>query len=127
MNPMVDGYGRYTQDARHAAARKCGVSVEYVNDLMESLGGEGEFTNPNIAVDLWGDFSGHMDASWLIQDRMTMGNFAAWLIEKLQKSETELMNAMREVHKLRNLRSWDGQVDHMSGAHDPNERHEMGG
>lgn len=124
---MKDNWGCYTQEARDAAALKHGVYVEDVNELMESLGGEGEFIDPDIAVELWGDFSGHMDASWLIQDRMTLGNFAAWLIEQWQKSEKERLKAVGEVHNLRGLQSWAGQVDHMSGAFDPNDRHEMGG
>jgi hypothetical protein len=122
------GYRPYTEEHRQAAALKHGVSIEYVNDLMEALGGTGEFTDPDIAVELWGDFSGFMDASWLVVDKGTLGNFSAWLIEQWQKSEKERLSVVRELHKTRLTNSsWDGQVDHMSGAHDPNERHEMGG
>lgn len=73
--------GRYTQEAREAAARKHGEPIEYVNELMDELGGEGEFTDPDIVVGLWKEFSGDFFATWLDPSGM-MGNFAAWLIDR---------------------------------------------
>jgi hypothetical protein len=104
-------YRPYTEEHRHSAARKHGVSIEYVNDLMEALGGTGELTDPDIAVELWGDFSGFMDASWLVVDKGTLGNFSAWLIEQSQRSKRERTALMNELHKTRLTNApWDGQI-----------------
>ena len=43
------------------------------------------------------------------------------LVNEKWASAVERLNA--RVQEL----SWQGQVDHMSGAFDPNDRHEMGG
>lgn len=79
---VKNNFGEYTQEAREAAARKHGEPIEYVNELMDALGGEGEFTDPDIMVELWGEFSEHFDATWLIPSDTMMGNFAAWLVNR---------------------------------------------
>lgn len=82
---MKNNMGMYTQEAREAAARKHGEPIEYVNELMDELGGEGEFTDPDIMVELWGEFSEYFDATWLIPSGSMMGNFAAWLVNRKVK------------------------------------------
>jgi hypothetical protein len=83
-------YGPYTQEDRDTAAKKHGVPIEDVNELMEALGGEGEFVNPEDAIDLWREFCDDFLASWIIPDKLGLGNFAAWLILRNFKNEKEI-------------------------------------
>jgi len=78
---MNYGYGVLNTEAnREAAAQKHGVDVADVNELMDALGGEGDFVHPDVATYLWGEFCGDFHASWMAPEKLTLGNFAAWLI-----------------------------------------------
>ena len=69
-----------TEANQKAAAEKHGVSIAHVEELMNALGGEGEFVDPSEAVDLWCEFSGSFRAGWMLPSACSLGNFAAWLI-----------------------------------------------
>jgi hypothetical protein len=73
-------YTLNTEANQKAAAEKHGVSIAHVKELMNALGGEGEFVDPDKAVDLWCEFSGSFRAGWMRPSACSLGNFAAWLI-----------------------------------------------
>lgn len=49
-------------------------------DLIDAMGGEGEFVYPATAHRLWAAFSASWDTAELDVNAGTLGNFAAWLI-----------------------------------------------
>lgn len=48
-------------------------------------------------------------------------------VEALEKDRERWMKEREEMQERLIRYSWAGQVDRMSGAFDPNDRHEMGG